>query len=109
MFPFRRKVLSMDEYASYFNDIDPLSQYKTWGCKKIFSQNSHYTYVRTDKVQAVFIVSDPVDWGRDMQVFSSKLAFLLLSLIKKKELVTHFYFRSNFFHMLLQNHFVHDK
>lgn len=70
MFPFCRRVVSTDEYESYFNGIDPLSQYKTWGSKQIFSDKY---YVRTDKVQAVFVVSDPVDWGRDIQVFSSKL------------------------------------
>ncbi|RWR85878.1 HAD-superfamily hydrolase [Cinnamomum micranthum f. kanehirae] len=60
-----KEVVSMDEYESYFNDIDPLSQYKTWRSKQIFSNKF---YARTDKVQAVFIVSDPVDWGRDIQI-----------------------------------------
>ncbi|XXG74800.1 hypothetical protein AAC387_Pa07g3425 [Persea americana] len=60
-----KRVVSTDEYESYFNGIDPLSQYKTWGSKQIFSDKY---YVRTDKVQAVFVVSDPVDWGRDIQV-----------------------------------------
>ncbi|KAJ8631469.1 hypothetical protein MRB53_024792 [Persea americana] len=59
-----KRVVSTDEYESYFNGIDPLSQYKTWGSKQIFSEKY---YVRTDKVQAVFVVSDPVDWGRDIQ------------------------------------------
>lgn len=87
MFPFCREVVSMDEYESYFNDIDPLSQYKIWRSKQIFSNKF---YARTDKVQAVFIVSDPVDWGRDIQVFSSKLiSFVkLLSLTGKRKKLT---------------------
>ncbi|MQL97387.1 hypothetical protein Taro_030086 [Colocasia esculenta] len=71
-----KKVLSMDEYASYFDEIDPLSQYKTWTVRQITDNNSNSKprdpHPRFDahrsKVQAAFIVSDPVDWGRDIQV-----------------------------------------
>ncbi|CAA7389511.1 unnamed protein product [Spirodela intermedia] len=71
-----KKVLSMDEYVSYFGDIDPLSQYKTWEVKQISKSITNskppdsvprYNAHRS-RVQAAFIVSDPVDWGRDIQV-----------------------------------------
>ncbi|XP_072975184.1 mitochondrial hydrolase YKR070W [Typha angustifolia] len=69
-----RKVLSIDEYASYFSGIDPLSSYKTWGVKqphnkKCNSEDTHPRFdVYLDRVKGVFVVSDPVDWGRDIQV-----------------------------------------
>lgn len=69
-----KKVLSIDEYASYFDDIDPLSQYKAWSPKQAYDKNyahreslSSYN-VLSDSVKGTFIVSDPVDWGRDIQV-----------------------------------------
>ncbi|KAF8402786.1 hypothetical protein HHK36_010877 [Tetracentron sinense] len=69
-----KKVLSMDEYASYFENIDPLSSYKIWTTKQASNSNStskEFTprcNVLLDRVQAAFVVSDPVDWGRDIQV-----------------------------------------
>lgn len=66
----------MDEYVSYFEDIDPLSQYKTWKVRQISKNIANskpgdlvprYNAHR-NRVQAAFIVSDPVDWGRDIQV-----------------------------------------
>lgn len=67
-------MISLDEYASFFKDIDPVSQYKNWTTmsridgsntlKKLASTCDLYT----EKVKAAFIVSDPVDWGRDIQV-----------------------------------------
>ncbi|XP_062092850.1 mitochondrial hydrolase YKR070W [Humulus lupulus] len=66
-----KKVLSLDEYASYFKDIDPVSQYKIWTKEY---QNDHLIEsaprynVLYDRVKAAFVVSDPVDWGRDIQV-----------------------------------------
>ncbi|XP_050213940.1 uncharacterized protein YKR070W-like isoform X1 [Mercurialis annua] len=69
-----KNVLSIDEYASYFDGIDPLAQYKTWTTKPTakWSHTSQQMTKRDDihsqRVQAAFIVSDPVDWSRDIQV-----------------------------------------
>ena len=75
-----RKVLSIDEYASYFKDIDPLAPFKTWkvGQKtdSYMSAKVHPSYdVYSERVKGVFVVSDPVDWGRDLQVLFSCLCF----------------------------------
>ncbi|KAK9913331.1 hypothetical protein M0R45_037149 [Rubus argutus] len=69
-----KKVLSLDEYASYFKNIDPLSQYKMWRTKQALDCSSHSKEsmprydVYSDRISAAFVVSDPVDWGRDIQV-----------------------------------------
>ncbi|XP_031090681.1 uncharacterized protein YKR070W-like [Ipomoea triloba] len=69
-----KKVLSVEEYASYFHDIDPVAQYKNWKTEpaSILPKNSSDLAKRydvfSDKVKAAFVVSDPVDWGRDIQV-----------------------------------------
>ncbi|PSR93043.1 HAD-superfamily hydrolase, subfamily IIA, CECR5 protein [Actinidia chinensis var. chinensis] len=69
-----KKVLSLDEYAAYFDNIDPVSQYKTWTTKQAFNHHSNSKdlfpryNVFSDRVKATFVVSDPVDWGRDIQV-----------------------------------------
>lgn len=56
----------MDEYASFFDGIDPLAQYKNW---RVDSQtSSSKTSISSQRVKAAFIVSDPIDWGRDIQV-----------------------------------------
>ncbi|XP_031372181.1 uncharacterized protein YKR070W-like isoform X1 [Punica granatum] len=67
-----KKILSLDEYASYFENIDPVSQYKTWttcgtetGHANSLEPNND---ILSEKVKAAFVVSDPVDWGRDIQV-----------------------------------------
>lgn len=69
-----RKVISLDEYASYFENIDPVSHYKMWttkwelskgSCPKNLVPSFNFT---SDRVKAAFVVSDPVDWGRDIQV-----------------------------------------
>lgn len=75
-----RKVLSIDEYASYFQDIDPLSQYKNWTVKQVNSKNStdysHNKYdVLSERVKGAFVVSDPIDWGRDIQVLCDILRY----------------------------------
>lgn len=55
-------------------DIDPLSQYKTWRINQNYEimKNMNGLYSRynvdSDAVKGTFIVSDPVDWGRDIQV-----------------------------------------
>ncbi|KAI3852082.1 hypothetical protein MKW98_020081 [Papaver atlanticum] len=64
-----KKVLSMDEYASYFDNIDPLAPYKMSPNNNITSNGSSPRYdVSSERVQAAFVVSDPVDWSRDIQV-----------------------------------------
>lgn len=69
-----REVLSLDEYASYFKDIDPVSQYKNWTTNREVYQSGQSIEsaprdnVLYDRVKAAFVVSDPVDWGRDIQV-----------------------------------------
>lgn len=69
-----KKVLSLDEYASYFKNIDPVSQYKMWRTKQALDCSSHSKEsmprydVYSDRISAAFVVSDPVDWGRDIQV-----------------------------------------
>ncbi|RZC83812.1 hypothetical protein C5167_046600 [Papaver somniferum] len=63
-----KKVLSMDEYASYFDNIDPLAPYKMAPNNNITSNGSPRYDVSSERVQAAFVVSDPVDWSRDIQV-----------------------------------------
>ena len=76
-----RKVLSLDEYASYFENIDPVSRYKMWTTKQELVKSSYpgklvpsYN-ITADRVKAVFVVSDPVDWGRDIQVIFFQLYY----------------------------------
>ncbi|XP_027341839.1 uncharacterized protein YKR070W [Abrus precatorius] len=67
-------ALSIDEYASCFENIDPLAPYKKWTTKCAATQNSKFNEsvprndVFSNRVQAAFVVSDPVDWSRDIQV-----------------------------------------
>ncbi|KAL1532783.1 hypothetical protein AAHA92_32752 [Salvia divinorum] len=67
-----KRVVSLDEYASHFSNIDPVAQYKRWttiqesNCSKHSEKIIHHDYSKN--VKAVFVVSDPVDWGRDIQV-----------------------------------------
>ncbi|PIN00707.1 putative phosphatase [Handroanthus impetiginosus] len=69
-----KNVLSIDEYASYFEHIDPLRQYKNWTKQQASykKKSSREMTGRDDpcsqRVKAVFIVSDSVDWSRDIQV-----------------------------------------
>ncbi|KAL6648331.1 hypothetical protein ACP70R_012555 [Stipagrostis hirtigluma subsp. patula] len=73
-----RKVLSIDEYSSYFRDIDPLAPFKTWKLGQTdnnMSAKVHPSYdVYAERVKGVFVVSDPVDWGRDLQVLCDILS-----------------------------------
>jgi len=74
-----RKVLSIDKYASYFKDIDPLAPFKTWKVwqktDSYMSAKVHPSYdVYSERVKGVFVVSDPVDWGRDLQVLCDILS-----------------------------------
>jgi hypothetical protein len=89
-----RKVLSIDEYASYFKDIDPLAPFKTWKVDQetnnYMSAKVHPSYdVYSERVKGVFVVSDPVDWGRDLQVLFSCPSFTNRNLIG----LHFFYFR----------------
>ncbi|XP_031251601.1 uncharacterized protein YKR070W-like [Pistacia vera] len=67
-----KNVLSIDEYASYFDNIDPLAHYKKWTIKHAANQNitskEMASRIYSQRVQAAFIVSEPVDWSRDIQV-----------------------------------------
>jgi hypothetical protein len=69
-----RNVISIDEYASCFENIDPLAPYKKWTTKlgaaknPKFDQSGQRIDVFSERVQAAFVVSDPVDWSRDIQV-----------------------------------------
>lgn len=68
-----KKVISLDEYSSYFDSIDPVSHYKTWTTKALnqYSRSTEFGPsfdVTSERVKAAFVVSDPVDWGRDIQV-----------------------------------------
>lgn len=82
-----RKAVSLDEYASYFNNIDPLSPYKTWTTKKPFNDQRDSSEslpsfdVTSERVKAAFVVSDPVDWSRDIQV-----VFLFIISLKKESI-----------------------
>ncbi|GKA96104.1 putative hydrolase family protein [Tanacetum coccineum] len=61
-----KKVISLDEYASFFNSIDPLSPYKTWTTKQPFHEQRSSSEsvpdfdVTSERVKAAFVVSDPV-------------------------------------------------
>ncbi|KAL9236746.1 hypothetical protein vseg_011380 [Gypsophila vaccaria] len=69
-----KDVVSIDDYTLCFDDIDPLAPHKKW----VVDQNSDQgrrglstedrKYVCSQRVQAVFVVSDSVDWSRDVQV-----------------------------------------
>lgn len=63
-------MVSLDEYASYFDNIDPLAPYKKWMTgQEVHEETSRSREnVVSERVQAALIVSDPVDWSRDIQV-----------------------------------------
>ncbi|KAE8666374.1 50S ribosomal protein L10 [Hibiscus syriacus] len=71
-----KKVMSLEEYASYFENIDPVSQYKRWTTMPLSDRKApaapRYD-VSSERVMAAFVVSDPVDWGRDIQVLCDVL------------------------------------
>ncbi|PON62379.1 HAD-superfamily hydrolase, subfamily IIA, CECR [Parasponia andersonii] len=68
-----KNVISIDDCASCFENIDPLLPYKKWTTKQVSYQNSTSkerdlrNNIHSQRVQAVFIVSDSVDWSRDIQ------------------------------------------
>ncbi|CAN1171054.1 Uncharacterized protein YKR070W [Linum perenne] len=69
-----KNVISVDEYTSYFPGIDPLAPYKKWEIKQfakhsgISDDTTSPNTICSQPVQGVFVVSDPVDWSRDIQV-----------------------------------------
>ncbi|KAG8493257.1 hypothetical protein CXB51_010743 [Gossypium anomalum] len=71
-----KKVLSLEEFASYFESIDPVSQYKRWTTMPQSDRKEpavpRYN-VLSKRIKAAFVVSDPVDWGRDIQVLCDVL------------------------------------
>lgn len=82
-----RKVLSIDEYSSYFGDIDPLAPFKKWIVQQpdninLMSEKVHPSYdVFEERVKGIFVVSDPVDWGRDLQVTLSMFRYFKRNLL----------------------------
>ncbi|TYH73494.1 hypothetical protein ES332_D05G333300v1 [Gossypium tomentosum] len=71
-----KKVLSLEEFASYFESMDPVSQYKRWTTMPQSDRKEpavpRYN-VLSERIKAAFVVSDPVDWGRDIQVLCDVL------------------------------------
>ncbi|GAB4824296.1 hypothetical protein Ancab_040292 [Ancistrocladus abbreviatus] len=65
-----KNVLSIDDYAACFDNIDPLAPHKRWTVDKISDESSNLQrdYVCSQRIEAAFIVSDSVDWSRDIQV-----------------------------------------
>ncbi|KAH9605718.1 hypothetical protein KSS87_007725 [Heliosperma pusillum] len=69
-----KHVISIDDYALCFDHIDPLAPHKKWIVDRNSQQGITFpspqlrNYVSSHRVQAVFIVSDSVDWSRDIQV-----------------------------------------
>lgn len=63
-----KNVISIDEYALYFDNIDPLAPYKKWGTIDFAVDRTRKCSINSKRVQAAFIVSDSVDWSRDIQV-----------------------------------------
>uniref|UniRef100_A0A803MW80 Uncharacterized protein n=1 Tax=Chenopodium quinoa TaxID=63459 RepID=A0A803MW80_CHEQI len=67
-----KNVISIDDYALCFDNIDPLAPHKKWTLNiseqsKGFPSAVLKEYVCSQRVQAVFVVSDSVDWSRDVQ------------------------------------------
>lgn len=63
-----KNAFSIDEYASCFDNIDPLAQFKKCTTGHVNQNNTIRSTACTQRVQAAFIVSDSVDWSRDIQV-----------------------------------------
>lgn len=72
-------MVKMDSYYKEFQHIDPLQAYKPW-MKTETNPNDMLMPANERQIAAVFVCSDPVDWGRDLQVRgrfhkSSRLSF----------------------------------
>lgn len=82
-----RNVLSIDDYASCFDNIDPLGHFKKWTTGNVSDQiNTIRSSVCSQRVQAAFVVSDSIDWSRDIQVLPLNLVDL-----KNKTLCVHIF------------------
>ncbi|KAL3523415.1 hypothetical protein ACH5RR_016249 [Cinchona calisaya] len=75
-----KNVISMEDYVSYFDNIDPVAHYKGWS-RKVASKKPTYSTKSIQGfddslsgVKAAFVISDPVDWGRDIQVLCDILS-----------------------------------
>lgn len=70
-----QSVVSMEEYVLHFNDIDPLAKYKCWPSIQDGdrTRDTQMNQMVPRLVEAVFVTSDPVDWGRDIQVLCDVL------------------------------------
>ena len=76
----------MEEYVLHFKDIDPLAKFKHWSTLSVENMVHIEEKASNPKpVEAVFIASDPVDWGRDIQVcFESAFIFATFLYIVSK-------------------------
>ncbi|OMO91398.1 HAD-superfamily hydrolase, subfamily IIA, CECR5 [Corchorus olitorius] len=63
-----KNVISIDEYALCFDNIDPLAPYKKWSTMEAAVSSTRKSSINSARVQAAFVVSDSVDWSRDVQV-----------------------------------------
>lgn len=76
-----RNVLSIDEHASFFDNIDPLAPYKKWTTikganhERTIADLTEKKKICSERVEAAFIVSDSVDWSRDIQVSFTFIPF----------------------------------
>ena len=57
----------MDNYCKEIEHIDPLQSYKPW-VKNETIPNNILMPAKERQIAAVFVCSDPIDWGRDLQV-----------------------------------------
>lgn len=63
-----KNVIPIDEYALCFDNIDPLAPYKKWSTVKAAVNTIRKCTINSERVKAAFVVSDSVDWSRDIQV-----------------------------------------
>ncbi|XVF05621.1 hypothetical protein REPUB_Repub05bG0188500 [Reevesia pubescens] len=63
-----KNVIPIDEYALCFDNIDPLAPYKKWRAMEAAVNSTRKSSINSERVQAAFVVSDSVDWSRDIQV-----------------------------------------
>ena len=61
-------MIPIDEYALCFDNIDPLAPYKKWSTMEAAVNSTRKCSINSERVQAAFVVSDSVDWSRDIQV-----------------------------------------
>lgn len=59
--------MTSETYAKEFDNIDPLQPYKPW-VEPHTSSSNKLMPAHERQIAAVFVVSDPVDWGRELQV-----------------------------------------